>query len=133
MTFPNINNDLLILQPSFNLSPVAPVAPLRSDPAKSTKFIILNFSLLLFANIVICLNSIVTIVCALELVAFIKVLPIVLLLYPSSIFFDISSYEVTGYFDKPSTKIPNTLLSLIFKPLWGLLSGRISKSWTFSL
>ena len=78
ITFPKINKDLLILHPSFNRSPVAPVIPVLSEPAKSTKFIRLNFSLLFFAKIVICLNSIVTIVCALELVAFIKVEPIVL-------------------------------------------------------
>ena len=133
ITFPNINNDLLILHPSLSLSPVAPVEPDLSEPAKSTKFIILNFSLFFFATIVICLNSIVTIVCALELVAFIKVDPIVLLLYPSSIFLDICSYDVTGYLDKPSTNIPNTLLSLILSPCGGLLSGLINKSCTFSL
>ena len=128
MTFPKISKDLFILHPSFNLSPVAPVEPDLSEPAKSTRLIILNFSLLLFPNIVTCLNSIVTIVCALELVAFINVEPIVLLLYPSSIFFDISSYDVTGYLVNPSTNIPNTLLSLIFKPPCGLLSGLINKS-----
>ena len=78
ITFPKINKDLLILHPSFNLSPVEPVIPVRSEPAKSTKFILLNFSLLFLSNIVICLNSIVTIVCARELVAFINVEPIVL-------------------------------------------------------
>ena len=62
ITFPKISKDLFILHPSFNLSPVAPVEPDLSDPAKSTKFIILNFSLLFFAIIVTCLNSIVTIV-----------------------------------------------------------------------
>ena len=80
ITFPKISKDLFMLQPSFSLSPVAPVEPERSDPAKSTKLIILNFSLLFLATIVTCLNSIVTIVCALEEVAFIKVEPIVLLL-----------------------------------------------------
>ena len=34
MTFPRADNDLLILAPSFNLSPVAPVLSARSDPAK---------------------------------------------------------------------------------------------------
>ena len=123
----------MILHPSLSRSPVAPVEPDLSDPAKSTKLIILNFSLFFFATIVNCLNSIVTIVCALELVAFIKVEPIVLLLYPSSILFEICSYDATGCLDNPSTNIPNTLLSLILRPLGGLLSGLINKSWTFSL
>ena len=91
ITFPRTNNDLFILQPSFNLSPVAPVLPALSDPAKSTKFIILNFSLLRPAIIVNCLNSMVTIVWARLLVAFINVLPIVRFSYPSSIFLLISA------------------------------------------
>ena len=91
MTLPKTNKDLFILHPSFKRSPVAPVLPALSEPAKSTKLIILNFSLFLPAIIVNCLNSIVTIVCALLLVAFINVLPIVLFSYPSSIFLLISS------------------------------------------
>ena len=39
ITFPKISKDLLILHPSFNLSPVAPVEPERSEPAKSTKLL----------------------------------------------------------------------------------------------
>ena len=36
MTFPRVNNDLLILAPSFNTAPVAPVLSARSDPATDT-------------------------------------------------------------------------------------------------
>ena len=91
-----MSKDLLILHPSFNLSPIALVEHEHSEQAKSTKLIMLNFSLLFFATIVTCLNSIVTIVYYRELVAFIKEEPIVLLLYPSFIFFEICSYEVTS-------------------------------------
>ena len=33
MTFPSADSDLLMLAPSFSLSPVAPVESARSDPA----------------------------------------------------------------------------------------------------
>ena len=52
ITFPKISKDLFILHPSLSLSPVAPVEPERSEPAKSTKLIMLNFSLFFFATIV---------------------------------------------------------------------------------
>ena len=80
-----------MLHPSFNLAPVAPVELALSLPAKSTKLILDNFSDLVFPTVCICLNSIVTIVWALEDVLFIKVDPIVLFWYPSSILFEISS------------------------------------------
>ena len=38
MTFPNAVNDKLIFAPYFKVSPVAPVFPCLSEPAKSTKF-----------------------------------------------------------------------------------------------
>jgi len=41
---------LLIAHPSFSLSPVAPVYPAFSDPAKSTKLITENFSVFLFSS-----------------------------------------------------------------------------------
>ena len=77
---PNTVKLLLIAHPSFNLSPVAPVYPAFSEPAKSTKFITENFSYLLISSIIICLNSIVIIVWALLDVAFIYVEPIDLFL-----------------------------------------------------
>lgn len=82
LTNPNTCNDLLIEQPiknnfyllidlekilpSFSLSPVAPLLLIFSLPAKSTKFIIDNFSVFFFKSVSIYLNSIVIIVCALE-------------------------------------------------------------------
>jgi len=36
---PKADKDLLMLAPSFNLSPVAPVESALSEPAKSTKLI----------------------------------------------------------------------------------------------
>ena len=39
ITFPKADKDLLMLAPSFNLSPVAPVESALSEPAKSTKLI----------------------------------------------------------------------------------------------
>ena len=51
-----------MLQPSFNLAPVAPVELARSLPAKSTKFILDNFSDFNLPCVFTCLNSIVTIV-----------------------------------------------------------------------
>ncbi|KAH9425005.1 hypothetical protein DERP_009230 [Dermatophagoides pteronyssinus] len=44
ITLPNVVNDLLILAPSFNRVPCAPVESARSDPAKSTKEIFDTFS-----------------------------------------------------------------------------------------
>ena len=39
MTLPSVVRDLLILAPSFNLAPVAPVLLALSLPAKSTKLL----------------------------------------------------------------------------------------------
>ena len=39
MTLPKVVRDLLMLAPSFNRVPVAPVALARSEPAKSTRLI----------------------------------------------------------------------------------------------
>lgn len=44
MTLPNVVNDLLILAPSLSLVPFAPVESARSEPAKSTREILLTFS-----------------------------------------------------------------------------------------
>lgn len=44
ITLPNVVNDLLMLAPSFNRVPLAPVESARSDPAKSTNEILLTFS-----------------------------------------------------------------------------------------
>ena len=44
ITFPRTNKLLLILHPSFNLAPVAPVEFALSLPAKSTKLILDFFS-----------------------------------------------------------------------------------------
>ena len=44
MTRPNVVRDLLIMDASFSLTPVAPVASLRSLPARSTRFILLERS-----------------------------------------------------------------------------------------
>jgi hypothetical protein len=51
MTRPKVVKDLLMLEPSFSLSPTAPVLTARSEPAKSTKEIRLTFSPLTPANI----------------------------------------------------------------------------------
>ena len=42
MTFPSVVRDLLILAPSFNRVPLAPVESARSLPARSTKLILLT-------------------------------------------------------------------------------------------
>ena len=68
-----MDRDLLILAASLSLSPLAPVFPTFSEPAKSTKLITDNFSIFLPCSYKICLNSIMIIVCALEDVAFIYV------------------------------------------------------------
>lgn len=44
MTFPRVVKLLLILAPSFNLVPFAPVESALSEPAKSTSEILLTFS-----------------------------------------------------------------------------------------
>jgi hypothetical protein len=49
---PKADKDLLMLAPSFNLSPVAPVESALSEPAKSTKLITdlvsINFEIIKF-------------------------------------------------------------------------------------
>jgi hypothetical protein len=45
MHFPRTESDLLMFEPSFSLSPVAPVEAALSEPAKSTRLISLIFSL----------------------------------------------------------------------------------------
>ena len=44
MTLPSIVSDRLMAAPSLSLSPVAPVDSARSDPARSTRFILAFFS-----------------------------------------------------------------------------------------
>lgn len=44
ITFPRVTRDLLIFPPSFNLTPVAPVASALSLPARSTRCILLTVS-----------------------------------------------------------------------------------------
>lgn len=63
----------LVLLPSLSLSPVAPVLPVFSLPARSTKLIAEYFLTILPFSCFFYFNSTKTIVCALELVAFIKV------------------------------------------------------------
>ena len=65
ITYPNTDRDLLIDPASLNLSPVAPVLPTFSEPAKSTKLITDNLFFVIY------LNSIYIIVCALLEVEFI--------------------------------------------------------------
>ena len=48
ITFPNIMRLLLILAPSFNLSPEAPVDAALSEPAKSIRLISDTFSFVFF-------------------------------------------------------------------------------------
>ena len=43
ITFPSVVKDLLIFAPSFSLVPLAPVESARSDPAKSTRLILLTW------------------------------------------------------------------------------------------
>ncbi len=93
-----------------------------------------NFSTFLPSSVLIYLNSIVIIVWALLDVWFIYVAPIDLLIYPSSIFFAINSYESTACLVKSYTYIPPCLLSLTFNPPAGFIfSFFCNKSYTFSL
>jgi hypothetical protein len=103
MTCPNIVSDLLMAAPSFNLSPVAPVAPDFSEPAKSTRLMTESFSWFLPYAAMSCLNSMVMMVCARDEVAFMRVEPIVLFYWPCSIFSSMASYESTGCFVKSCT------------------------------
>jgi hypothetical protein len=114
MQFPKTVRLLLIAQPSFNLWPSAPLYPAFSDPARSTKYIIDNFSVFLNSSSIIYLNSIVIIVCARLDVWFINVAPILLFVYPSSILVAIVLYESTGCFDNPWTYTSPFLSSLTF-------------------
>jgi len=86
MHVPSTVRLLLIAHPSFSLSPEAPVYPAFSDPARSTKLMTENFSVFLVSSVRIYLNSIVMIVWARLLVWFMRVLPMDLLSYPSSVF-----------------------------------------------
>ena len=88
ITFPKIMRLLLIFAPSANLSPVAPVDSALSEPAKSIRLISDVFSLTFFPDalsIMIYLKAMVVTVCALDEVAFMFVLPIVLFYVPCSI------------------------------------------------
>jgi len=49
MTIPSIVKDLLMLEPSFNQSPVAPVEAYLSEPAKST-MLIFEFLMIFFPS-----------------------------------------------------------------------------------
>jgi hypothetical protein len=100
---PNTVRLLLIAEPSFNLKPSAPVYPAFSEPARSTRFMHENFSTFLPYSVLIYLNSIVITVWARLDVWFIYVAPIERLVYPSSIFFAINSYESTACFVKSWT------------------------------
>ena len=78
---------MLMLAPSASLSPVAPVEPALSDPAKSIRFILETSSRsgYPFSRKLFCLKTICVTVCAREDVAFILVDPIVLFTVPISI------------------------------------------------
>ena len=91
-----------MFEASFSLSPEAPVFPTFSEPARSTKFMTDNLSVLVFSVYIIYFNSIIIIVCALEEVAFIRVAPTDLCLLPSSILCSISEKLLTGILIKPS-------------------------------
>lgn len=91
ITNPSTDNDLLIPAAYFSLSPVAPVFPTFSLPAKSTRYITDSFSLFLPYNAYLCLNYIDIIVCALDDDAFISVAAIDLFLPPYYIFCSILS------------------------------------------
>ena len=88
MTFPKIMRLLLILDPSFSLSPVAPVLSALSEPARSIKLMSEAFLFRTWPeslSMKIYLNWIVVTVWALDDVAFMFVDPIVLFLVPLSI------------------------------------------------
>ena len=91
------------MQPSLSLSLVALVFFCLSDPAKSTKLIFENLSVVFPSIISNCLNDKVMIVWALEDVLFISVDPIDLFLLPKSIIFSIASNESTACLDKSWT------------------------------
>ena len=133
ITVPRTTNDLLIAQPSFRRSPVAPVYPAFSLPARSTKLMTLNFSILRFSSNSTYRSSIVKIVCARLLVAFIYVAPIDRLVLPNSIKYSISAYELTAFRDNRSTKTPIVLLSRTLSPPCGRCRTGMSRSCTRSL
>lgn len=94
ITLPKIIRLLLMLAPSANLSPVAPVDSALSEPAKSMRLISDVFSLIFLPDplsMMIYLKDMVVTVCALDEVAFIFVLPIVRFDVPLSIYASISS------------------------------------------
>ncbi len=68
-----------------------------------------------------------------EEVAFMRVEAMVLLLFPTSYWCWISSYDRTGTLDSPSTNTPTDGLSRTFSPPFGLLLGLLKRSWTCSL
>lgn len=94
ITFPRTIRLLLILAPSANLSPYAPVLPARSEPAKSTKLMLL-WRFLSHLSVALskcfCENLIWTTVWALLLVAFMFVAPIVRFDVPCSTCLSISA------------------------------------------
>ena len=50
MTFPRVVKDLLMLAPSLSRVPLAPVESARSLPARSTRLILLTFSVVMLVS-----------------------------------------------------------------------------------
>lgn len=103
------------------LSPVAPVDSARSDPARSTRLILLVTCLSFpgpLASFSTWVNMMDTTVCALDDVAFICVAAIVRCAVPDSIRFSISSYERTTTSLSPTTCTPSFGCWRIWSPPW---------------
>eukprot|EP00160_Parvularia_atlantis_P014531 Unigene3677_Nuclearia_a/m.11212 Unigene3677_Nuclearia_a/g.11212 ORF Unigene3677_Nuclearia_a/g.11212 Unigene3677_Nuclearia_a/m.11212 type:complete len:570 (+) Unigene3677_Nuclearia_a:1-1710(+) len=133
MTSPSVLSDLLILAPSLSRSPVVPLLPARSLPARSTRLILLVFSLVIFTSgsYLTCVSTSVKIACDRLLSAFIAVAATVRALLPSSIRRLMSVKLATSSLDRSSTYGPRTGCSRTLHE-WSFMAG-LSRSLTFSL
>jgi hypothetical protein len=91
MTKPRTDKLLLIPAAYLSLSPVAPVLPTFSDPARSTRCMTDSFYLFFPPYSTVCLNYIDMMVCARDDEAFMAVAATERFLLPSSIFFSMLS------------------------------------------
>mmetsp|Transcript_40057 Transcript_40057/g.77967 ORF Transcript_40057/g.77967 Transcript_40057/m.77967 type:complete len:217 (-) Transcript_40057:509-1159(-) len=112
MTLPRANNPLLMLIPSFILSPVAPVRLTLSDPAKSTKWNLDTMvscrtsALSLSSTCLVCTRIMLKMACERLEVAFIAVDPVTRHAVPLSRESSMSSGHFTASSIAPKTLIP---------------------------
>lgn len=128
MTLPSSNRPRLMLMPSFNTAPVAPVFLARSDPAKSTKknlaVMVPSYCYLPFPIKMLCLIVMVKMACERELASFMSVLAVVLFFPPLSRSLNIWSASGTISSLTPVSVTEPSFSSRMAMLFWCLDNGR---------